>query len=170
MGVFQDCLGCGRTVTGPIGSMCSECREKDRLATERVRLDSKNAELASLLQKANVERDTLRAENAALKAETEKLRELFNKPYPIQGGPSVPWYIMLPHERRSKRNHDQSIRRIAQRGGFGAAEAFCIVNNLGWHEATKRYTAEEMERRWAEFAKDVYARAALNKGAEDDGD
>ena len=74
--------------------------------------------------------------------------------YPIQGGPSVPWYVMAPHESQCKRNHDQSIARMAERGGFSPAEAWCVVNGVHWHEA-ERIGFPEAKRRWFEFAERV---------------
>lgn len=53
--------------------------------------------------------------------------------YPIQDGPSVPWDYMAPHEAIAKRNHSgQSLARLAERGGLGAAEAEAVVDGLSW--------------------------------------
>lgn len=77
------------------------------------------------------------------------------KRFPIQNGPSVPWHTMEPHEAQSQCNHDQSLERIAQRGGFGAAEAWCIVNGLTWREADKKWTNEEMRKHWLGYAQAI---------------
>lgn len=46
--------------------------------------------------------------------------------FPIIGGPAIPWSMIAPHERQARENHDQSLERLAQRGGLGPYEA-CLV-------------------------------------------
>jgi len=73
--------------------------------------------------------------------------------YPIQDGPSVPWIVMLAHESQSQKNHSQSVTRIAERGGYGAAEAWCIVNDIGFFEGEKKWGGHvRMKELWHEFA------------------
>src|SRR3990167_4000429 len=45
------------------------------------------------------------------------MRDAPRRMFPIQRGPSVPYEVMAPHEAMSQINHDQSIQRIAERGG-----------------------------------------------------
>lgn len=42
----------------------------------------------------------------------------------------VPWAMIEPHEAQAKRNHGgQTLRRLAERGGLGAAEAVAVLCN-----------------------------------------
>lgn len=47
----------------------------------------------------------------------------------------VPWAMLTPHEPQALINHDQSLERLAQRGGLGADEMIFILEDRGWtHE------------------------------------
>lgn len=48
---------------------------------------------------------------------------------------SVPWALVAPHEERAQRNHSQSLRRLAQRGGLTAQELYAVLNNLHWGDS-----------------------------------
>jgi hypothetical protein len=41
---------------------------------------------------------------------------------------AIPWEMIEPCEAQAKRNHDQSLERLAERGGLGASEAVCVLN------------------------------------------
>lgn len=78
--------------------------------------------------------------------------------FPIQDGPSVPWSFMAPHEAQCRINHGHSasIKHIAERGGFGAAEAWCVVNGLKFYDALPDQKAiDEARRKWFELAERV---------------
>ena len=40
---------------------------------------------------------------------------------------SIPWDIIAPHEDAALRNHDQTLDKLASRGGLGASEAICVI-------------------------------------------
>ncbi len=42
---------------------------------------------------------------------------------------TIPWHIIQPHEARAILNHDQTLERLAQRGGLAAIEAVCVLEN-----------------------------------------
>ena len=86
-----------------------------------------------------------------LEAEVGRIK----KPYPIQNGSSVPWEVMAPHNAISLTNHSQTIERIAERGGFGPAEAYCIVNDLKWREMEETIGFKEAERLWLVYAERI---------------
>ena len=44
---------------------------------------------------------------------------------------AVPWDMVAPHEARAKRNHDQSLERLAQRGGLSPLELVCVLSDRG---------------------------------------
>jgi hypothetical protein len=68
-----------------------------------------------------------RRQIAELKAENERLRSAIPpKRFPIMGGPSLPWEMIAPYERQAKRNYDQSLKRLAERGGLSCAEAMAV--------------------------------------------
>lgn len=39
----------------------------------------------------------------------------------------VPWRLLAPHEEQAKRNHNQTLERLAERGGLGPVEMRAIV-------------------------------------------
>lgn len=47
--------------------------------------------------------------------------------FPIQDGPSIPWSVIAPFEKQAIANHNQTLERLAQRGGLGAGEALCVL-------------------------------------------
>jgi len=52
--------------------------------------------------------------------------------FPIMGGPAVPWVTIEPHEAQARRNHDQSLERLAQRGGLSPMEAVLVLEDRRW--------------------------------------
>lgn len=46
---------------------------------------------------------------------------------------SVPWAFLEPHEAQALRNHSQSLKRLAERGGLAPCEAIDIVKGLHWN-------------------------------------
>jgi hypothetical protein len=50
--------------------------------------------------------------------------------FPILGvGESIPWSILAPHEAQAQRNHQQSLERLASRGGLAWAEALSVLTD-----------------------------------------
>jgi hypothetical protein len=45
---------------------------------------------------------------------------------------SVPWLMLAPHEEQAIRNHDQSLERLAERGGLDPAEMVAILEDRQW--------------------------------------
>lgn len=55
--------------------------------------------------------------------------------FPIMGCniiASIPWAILAPHEQQAQRNHRQSLKQLAERGGLAVSEAIAIINGLRW--------------------------------------
>lgn len=42
---------------------------------------------------------------------------------------SVPWAVVAPHAERAKANHDQTLERLAQRGGLSPGELWCVFHD-----------------------------------------
>lgn len=76
------------------------------------------------------------------------------KMFPIMDGPSVPWEIMMPHEAQAQRNHGQSLQRLAERGGLGAGEAWCVVQDMHWGCANKG-AWDDYRAKWISFANGI---------------
>lgn len=49
--------------------------------------------------------------------------------FPIQGGPSLPWEMIAPHEEQARENHSQTLKRLAERGGLSPTEALAILDD-----------------------------------------
>ena len=52
------------------------------------------------------------------------------KRFPVLDAPtlaSIPWAMIAPHEAQVQLNHDQSLERLAERGGLSACEALCAM-------------------------------------------
>ena len=41
----------------------------------------------------------------------------------------IPWALVALHEDQARRNHSQTLERLAQRGGLSPAEIMCILHN-----------------------------------------
>ena len=53
----------------------------------------------------------------------------------------VPWEFMRPHEVWARRNHgQQTLARLAERGGLSVAEAIAILEGIAWggHKLQRR--------------------------------
>lgn len=49
---------------------------------------------------------------------------------------SVPWAFVAPHSRRAFLNHNQSLERLAQRGGLGPDESVAVIEDRQWSRMT----------------------------------
>jgi hypothetical protein len=47
---------------------------------------------------------------------------------------TVPWAFMAPHAERAMKNHDQTLERLAERGGLSPSEMVCVLENRGWRD------------------------------------
>ena len=45
---------------------------------------------------------------------------------------SVPWGFIAPHEAQARRNHAQTLQRLAERGGLSAKEMLAVVTCQHW--------------------------------------
>lgn len=44
---------------------------------------------------------------------------------------SVPWAFVAPHEAQARMNHDQTLERLAERGGLSPSELVAVVRGEG---------------------------------------
>ncbi len=45
----------------------------------------------------------------------------------------VPWSIVAPHEQQAQRNHSQTLKRLAERGGLAPCELAAVLEDRNWH-------------------------------------
>jgi len=45
---------------------------------------------------------------------------------------AVPWSLLQPHERQADRNHGQTLKRLAERGGLSPAEMVAVLEDRRW--------------------------------------
>lgn len=50
---------------------------------------------------------------------------------------AIPWDFLAPHEQQALKNHDQSLEKLASRGGLSGQEAVAIVRGQHWREGLK---------------------------------
>jgi len=71
-------------------------------------------------------------------------KEFKGRRFPIMEGPSIPWEMILPHERQAKKNHGgQTLERLAERGGLGCSEVVAVLYDRPW---TRMDSAEAYNR------------------------
>ena len=44
----------------------------------------------------------------------------------------VPWEFVAPHEQQARRNHNQTLKRLAQRGGLSWSELELVLLGQEW--------------------------------------
>ncbi len=44
----------------------------------------------------------------------------------------VPWAMIEPHEKQAYKNHSQTLKRLAERGGLAASEAVALLEDRDW--------------------------------------
>ena len=93
-------------------------RSRDAAIADRTAYaDRYGAELRATVERLTRERDEAQASR---------------RRFPIMGGPSIPWRVIAPHEAQARINHDQSLERLAQRGGLSPMEAHFVLADQRW--------------------------------------
>jgi hypothetical protein len=84
----------------------------------------------------------------------------FNRPkwdrgegYEQLPGFSIPWEMMLPHEKQSQVNHCQSLKRISERGGFGRCEAIAVLEDRKWTPMSPEDSDKKLKQMVADWIK-----------------
>lgn len=63
---------------------------------------------------------------------------------PIPDCPSsIPWKMIEPCEAQAQRNHDQSLTRLAERGGLSPVEAYAVLRGIPYPYGNR----DEMQKR-----------------------
>ncbi|KKL12344.1 hypothetical protein LCGC14_2536710 [marine sediment metagenome] len=61
--------------------------------------------------------------------------------FPVLGDPNVrgvPWRIVEPHRKQAMTNHDQTLERLAERGGLSLDELVAVISGEHWHDVIIR--------------------------------
>ena len=58
----------------------------------------------------------------------------------------IPWEMIAPHAATAMRNHDQTLERLAQRGGLCPMEAVAVLQDMPYRE---RWPQTSMDRETA---------------------
>ena len=64
---------------------------------------------------------------------------------PLVGPRSIPWSVIAPFEDQAKRNHSQTLRRLAERGGLDPFEALAVLTGRTWREAWPSGPGDEQD-------------------------
>lgn len=54
----------------------------------------------------------------------------------------IPWEMIAPHEAQCKTNHQQTLKRISERGGFSRCEAIAVIEDRPWTRLVGVETAD----------------------------
>lgn len=63
----------------------------------------------------------------------------------------IPWVMIAPHEKQAERNHDQTLVRLAERGGLSACEAVAVLEDRRWtrlEDAVAYRRLQELVQAW----------------------
>jgi len=55
--------------------------------------------------------------------------------------PSIPWGMIEPHHAQAAKNHDQTLERLAHRGGLSLCEALAVLEDRAWRRMDQIYAA-----------------------------
>lgn len=72
----------------------------------------------------------------------------------------LPWKLIASHERQALINHDQTLTRLAERGGLSPCEALAILEDRQW------FKIENAEQALKEFIAHQYSQARAECGQE----
>lgn len=70
------------------------------------------------------------------------------------GRRSIPWALIEPQEPQARRNHGQSLQRLAERGGLDIVEAYAVLRGLEWRDVRRldpKWVRSEVDRMVEEY-------------------
>lgn len=59
---------------------------------------------------------------------------------------SIPWSVIAPHEHQALRNHDQTLERLAERGGLGPTELLAVLTGKRFRDVDRLPSIERYAR------------------------
>lgn len=95
----------------------------------------------------------LAAATARAEAAEAKLAQLLARRFPVlDGGMTVPWQMLVPHEPQAMRNHSgQTLEDLAQRCGLDWVELACVLNGKPFTHCPTEHAKEFVLKRVAEY-------------------
>lgn len=57
---------------------------------------------------------------------------------------TVPWRMLLSHERQAIHNHDQTLKRLAERGGLHPSEMMAVLEDRPWERMEVKDSVEQL--------------------------
>lgn len=98
-------------------------------------------------------RSQLYAATGRAEAAEAKLAQLLARRFPVlDGGMTVPWQMLVPHEPQAMRNHSgQTLEDLAQRCGLDWVELACVLNGKPFTHCPTEHAKEFVLKRVAEY-------------------
>jgi hypothetical protein len=63
----------------------------------------------------------------------------------------IPWSVIAPHEAQAQSNHDQTLTRLAERGGLAPCEAVAVLEDRAWHAMDQSHARRRLGLLVADF-------------------
>lgn len=141
-------------------ALAEELAEVAALRARVAALEAGNKKLHSQATNLTGEVDELKAmltlERSAKEEAEHRHNVLTQRRFPVLGaGFSIPWALIAPFDAQARRNHSQSLERLAERGGLCSSEIWCVVHGMHWGEGPPAAEAREWCLRWAGLATDA---------------
>ena len=57
----------------------------------------------------------------------------------------IPWSVIASHEAQAQRNHDQTLQRLAERGGLSPCELVAVLTDRRWHRMDDAVAVAELD-------------------------
>lgn len=64
---------------------------------------------------------------------------------------SVPWAMLTPHEEQARKNHGQTLERLAERRGLSPSEILWIIRGQRWEMKEIPHAEQQLEEAVAAF-------------------
>lgn len=178
------CFECGEEIS-PEGT-CRYCRiellsdQVDNLAKQLADARSNGRRAIEQRDNLKAEKDEYRSRCSGLDAQGVKnrgriqdleleLAEVKAKRFPIMEGPSIPWAMILPHDRQAQCNHDQTLKRLASRGGLSCCEALAVLDDRRWKSMDEAEAHKQLSQRlekWEGLEKELAEAKRLKRVSE----
>lgn len=121
------------------------------------------ARLAAAEAEVGAVHDALRDREPTADSQTARevyaLVHVLARRFPIMGGPSIPWRMILPHEAQAQANHSgQTLERLAERGGLSPEETLAVLDDVPFFNSpwsckplSGKGARDELEKRLLKF-------------------
>lgn len=76
---------------------------------------------------------------------------LFSRSRDLPDLKSIPYEMIEPHEAQAKRNHDQTLQRLAARGGLSPSEACAVLLDRRFQMMPEQEAIDQLKQMIAAF-------------------